>query len=138
MSNASIVIAVVVLTGLLAAPVADARPRPARGGLPQRVGLCVETRVKSVETRLVDGTNNTPIPDSGSAVNFVNGGYQVSYETVRAIERSRPGDPVRMCLIQIPHPCPPGDTRGRLYKTTNLRTHRSWTLRDAEHMCGGA
>ena len=43
-----------------------------------------------------------------------------------------------MCLIQIPYPCPPGDNRGRLYKTTNLRTHRSWTLRDAEHMCGGA
>ena len=138
MSNTTAAIVAVALAGVLAGPGADARPRAPQGHLPQRVGLCVETRIKSVETRLVDGSDNSPIADSGSAVRFVNGGYQVSYETVRAIERSRPGDPVRMCLIQIPHPCPPGDTRGRLYKTTNLRTHRSWTLRDAEHMCGGA
>jgi hypothetical protein len=25
-----------------------------------------------------------------------------------------------------------------VYKTTNLRTRRSWSLPDAEHMCGGA
>ena len=96
------------------------------------------SRIKSVETRLVDGADNAPIPGSGSAVSFVGGGYQVSYDTVPAIDRSRPGDPVRICLIQVPHPCPPGDNRGRLYKTTNLRTHRAWTLRDSEHMCGGA
>ena len=110
----------------------------AHGRLPQRVGLCATTRIKSVETRLVDGVTNAPIAGSGSAVSFENGGYQVSYDTVPAIEHSRRGDPVRMCLIQIPRPCPPGDNRGRLYKTTNLRTHRSWALRDAEHMCGGA
>ena len=138
MSKAPTVV-VIALAGLIAASVADARPHPrAIGRLPLRVGLCVETRVKSVETRLVDGSDNTAIADSGSAIHFANGGYQVSYETVRAIERSRPGDPVRMCLIEVPHPCPPGDARGRLYKTTNLRTHRSWVLRDSEHMCGGA
>jgi hypothetical protein len=120
----------------LVALIATAAAAHPRGNLPQRVGLCVETRIKSVETRLVDGA--TPIPGSGSAVSFVNGGYQVSYETVPAIEHSRPGDPVRMCLIAIPHPCPRGDDRGRLYKTTNLRTYRSWVLRDSEHMCGGA
>jgi hypothetical protein len=105
-------------------------------GLPKRVGDCVMTQVKTVETRLVDG--DTPVPDSGSAVTFTNGGYQVSYDTVPPIERSRAGDPVRMCLIALPTHCPPGDHRGRLYKTTNQRTHQSWTLRDAEHMCGGA
>ena len=134
MPKAPAVIIIATLAGLIAAR-ADARPP---GHLPLRVGLCVETRVKSVETRLVDGSDNTPVAGSGSAVTFANGGYQVSYETVRAIERSRPGDPVRMCLIEVPHPCPPGDARGRLYKTTNLRTHRSWVLRDSEHMCGGA
>ena len=51
---------------------------------------------------------------------------------------SRPGDVVRVCLVSIPRPCPPGDKRGRVYKTTNLRTHGEWTLPDSEHSCGGA
>lgn len=108
------------------------------GELPTKVGACVETTIKSVETRLVDGSTNTPIPGSGSAVSFANGGYQVSYDTVSAIEQSRAGDPVRFCLVFIPRHCPKGDDRGRIYKTTNLRTHKSWRLPDSPHSCGGA
>jgi hypothetical protein len=100
--------------------------------LPRRVGECVETRVKTVENRL----ENTP--GSGSAITFVNGGAQVSYDQVLEVDRSRPGDRVTMCLVSIPKGCPPGDTRGRQYRTTNRRTGQSWTLPDAEHMCGGA
>jgi|HubBroStandDraft_6_1064221.scaffolds.fasta_scaffold811760_1 hypothetical protein len=106
--------------------------------LPMRIGQCTNTAIKDVTTRLVDGSTNKPIPDSGSAVDFVNGGYQVSYDTIPEITQSRAGDPVTMCLVSIPQGCPPGDKRGRTYKTTNLRTHGSWTLPDAEHMCGGA
>lgn len=108
------------------------------GGLPQRIGQCARTRVKEVSTRLTDGATGKPVPGSGSAVSFVNGGYQVSYDSVPAIEQSRAGDPVRMCLVAIPKNCPKGDIRGRQYKTTNLRTHKSWTLRDSQHLCGGA
>ncbi|MBI1867895.1 MAG: hypothetical protein HYS06_06325 [Methylocystis sp.] len=108
------------------------------GDLPKRVGACVETRIKSVETRLVDGATNKPIPGSGSAVSLENGGYQVSYDTLPAIERSKAGDPVRMCLVSIPKDCPKGDDRGRMYRTTNLRTFKSWRLPDSEHSCGGA
>ncbi|SEE17903.1 hypothetical protein SAMN05444161_5052 [Rhizobiales bacterium GAS191] len=100
--------------------------------LPRRVGECVETRVKEVANRL----ENTP--GSGSAIDFVNGGYQVSYDQVPEVDASRPGDPVAMCLVSIPRGCPPGDQRGRRYRTTNKRTGQSWTLPDAEHMCGGA
>jgi hypothetical protein len=100
--------------------------------LPQHVGDCANTAIKSIGTRL-EGT-----PGSGSAVEFENGGHQVSYETVPAIEHSRPGDPVRMCLVSIPQHCPKGDARGRVYRTTNTRTHESWKLPDAEHSCGGA
>jgi hypothetical protein len=75
---------------------------------------------------------------SGSAVSFDNGGYQVSYDTVPAIEHSKTGDPVRMCLVSIPRHCPKGDDRGRVYRITNLRTHKGWKLPDSEHMCGGA
>lgn len=105
--------------------------------LPRHIGQCASTRIKDVETRLQEA-GGAPVPDSGSAVAFVNGGYQVSYETIGAVTHSRAGDPVRICLVSIPHPCPPGDHRGRIYRTTNLRNHRSWTLSDSEHACGGA
>lgn len=90
--------------------------------VPTHVGGCVNTKVKRVTTRLF----NTP--GSGSAVYFTNGGYQVSYDTVSSVDISRPGDPVRMRLVSVPKDCPPGDDRGRVYKTTNLRTHSSWHL----------
>jgi len=109
--------------------------------LPTRVGECVTTTVKQVETRLVDGNTNIPVPGSGSAVEFANGGYQVSYDQVQAVDRSRPGDPAKMCLVFVPKrdkDCAPGDDRGVIYKTTNLRTHESWTLPNSEHPCGGA
>lgn len=101
-------------------------------GLPKRIGECVNTKIKSIGTRL-EGA-----PGSGSAVSFENGGYQVGYDTVSAIERSRKGDPVRMCLVSIPSDCPKGDTRGREYRVTNLRTHQTWTLPNSSHGCGGA
>ena len=106
--------------------------------LPTHVGQCASTTVKEVTTRLQDGITHKPTPGSGSAVEFANGGYQVSYDTIAAISQSRAGDPVTMCLISLPQDCPPGDTRGITYKTTNLRTHGSWTLPDSEHSCGGA
>jgi hypothetical protein len=108
------------------------------GGLPTRVGACVATRVKTVETRLEDGITHQPVADSGSAIEFANGGYQVSYDTLPAITRSRPGDAIRLCLRSIPSGCPRGDDRGREYRATNLRTGQSWELPDSEHMCGGA
>ena len=122
------------LTALGAASLTSAQA----ANVPKRVGVCVETRIKSVGARLIDGATGKPMPGSGSAVSFANGGYQVSYETVAAIEQSHKGDPVRMCLVRIPKGCPKGDTRGRIYYTTNLRTHKSWRLPDAEHSCGGA
>ncbi len=105
--------------------------------LPKHVGECAATKVQKIETRLIDGADR-PVKGSGSAVEFANGGYQVSYDTIPEIEASRPGDAVKICLVSIPHPCPPGDKRGRIYKTTNQRTKGAWTLPDSEHSCGGA
>ena len=101
-----------------------------------RVGDCVNTTVEHTGTRL--GEWDSPTPGSGSAIQFTNGGYQVGYDTVPAIEKSRMGDPVRMCLEAIPQGCPIGDDRGRVYRVTNLRTEQSWSRPDASHMCGGA
>jgi len=111
---------------------------PAHAALPARIGQCVVTRVRAVATRLEDGATNRPIAGSGSAVELANGGYQVSYDTVPAVEASRRGDRARMCLVSIPRPCPPHDFRGRVYRTTDLRTGLAWTLSDSEHPCGGA
>jgi hypothetical protein len=55
-----------------------------------------------------------------------------------AIEQSKAGDAARMCLVSTPRNCPKGGQRGRVYRTTNLRTRQSWQLPDSQHMCGGA
>ncbi len=101
-------------------------------GLPEAIGNCTNTSIKAVGTRLAQD------PGSGSLVFFENGSYQVSYGTVVGIDRSKPGDPVRMCLVYIPTECPKHDNRGREYRTTNLRTHEQWTLPNSSHSCGGA
>jgi len=102
------------------------------GGMPTQIGECVETRVRAVGTRLEN------VPGSGSLITFANGGQQVSYKQIPQVDQSRAGDVVMMCLVYIPRNCPPGDYRGRRYRTTNSRTAQTWTLPDAEHMCGGA
>jgi hypothetical protein len=124
---------------LLAAGVASAGPRTVVSGVthrPERVGQCFLSRVKRLATRLED--NGRPVPDSGSAMELADGHYNVSYDQLRGIDRSRPGDPVRLCVTALPRRCPPGDTRGILYRGRNLRTGLGWTASDAEHMCGGA
>jgi len=115
----------------LAAPAAAA-PQAAADVLPTQVGQCVQTRVKSVGTRL----ENTP--GSGSAIAYTNGGGQVSYDQVLGIDDSQAGDSVKLCLDSLPQDCPPGDDRGKVYSGTNLRTGETWSEADSEHSCGGA
>ena len=117
---------------------AQRRPAPRNDPPPARIGTCAYTHVRQVTQRLEDGVTHRVIPDSGSAVTLANGVYQVSYEQVGAVNRSRRGDPVWTCLVKLPQHCPPGDNRGKLYTTTNLRTEESWTLPDSAHGCGGA
>jgi len=119
------------LPGLFAAAVAVSAAAAAEP-VPNKPGDCTLTSVKRIESRL-EG-----MPDSGSAIAYTDGLYQVSYEMDAGVSSSRPGDRVRICLVELPHDCPPGDTRGKIYKATNLRTHRSWTMPDSEHSCGGA
>ena len=122
---------------MAAAPVlAGAAPGPARH-LPQAPGTCVWTQVKEVTQRLgVDADH--PEPGSGSTIGFANGLYLFSYDQIAAVNESRAGDRVMLCLVRLPRHCPPGDARGKVYTATNLRTEQSWTMPDAEHSCGGA
>ncbi len=118
--------------GLAMSTVALGPPLAAAAPLPRSVGQCSVTTVKQVESRLQG------VPNSGSAISYDNGGYQVSYDIIPAMKASRPGDSVRLCLVSIPRNCPPGDARGRVYRATNLRSGGTWTAADAEHSCGGA
>ena len=131
------------LAGLSAAFAAAARdpagvPNPRMAGtLPATVGACAQTVIAKISDRF-GGDINAPDGSAGSAVSYANGGYQVSYETVGALARSRIGDPVMMCLVSLPRNCPKGDERGRIYTTTNKRTGEAWSLPDSQHLCGGA
>lgn len=102
--------------------------------LPTKVGQCSAARIAEIAGRLEGDSDFS----SGTGVAFDNKGYQVSYERIEPIIQSKVGDDVRICLVSVPRGCPRGDTRGKVYKTTNLRTNQSWTLPDSEHMCGGA
>jgi hypothetical protein len=117
----------------LAGPALAAQPP----SLPKRVGTCVFSTVRNVSARLEDGSGR-PVPESGTSISLANGLYGVSYSRVAAAQNARRGDRVLACLVSIPRHCPPGDDRGRIYTTTNLRTLESWTLPDSQHMCGGA
>ncbi len=109
-----------------------------QGELPQQVAQCVSTTISAIYPRVGTDPWTDEEFDWGTAVEFSNGGYQVSYEREPAVLSSRPGDEVLMCLVFIPGDCPPGDDRGREYRTTNKRTGESWELPDSQHYCGGA
>jgi uncharacterized protein len=102
--------------------------------MPQTVGDCTKSSIQAIGGRL-EGDDTF---ESGTSVEFSNGGYQISYDKEQAIIRSKIGDIVRICLVSLPKDCPPGDDRGKIYDTTNLRTGKSWELPDSQHMCGGA
>jgi hypothetical protein len=104
----------------------------AEGPVPTRVGQCVATRIAELSSRLEN------MPDSGSAVSYVNGIYQVSYDMIPGMVSARVGDSVKLCLTSLPADCPKGDDRGKTYSATDLRTKKSWEAMDSEHMCGGA
>lgn len=102
--------------------------------LPVRIGACSETTISFIGGRL-EGDDSF---ETGTAVQFDNGGAQISYDREEGVVNSQIGDPVRICLVSIPEGCPPGDDRGRVYATTNLRTGADWEMPDSQHMCGGA
>lgn len=100
-----------------------------------RVGQCEQTTVESIGPRLQEIQGEAP---DGTSIRFADAVHQVSYDREPAVLASRVGDPARVCLIEIPKGCPPGDNRGRVYRVTNLRTHKMWELPDSSHECGGA
>jgi len=123
---------VAVSLGFAGSAAADPPSGPVSEPPPAKVGTCAFASVKQVGARL-EGD-----PTSGSAISYINGLAQVSYEDIPAMDAAHPGDVVRLCLVSVPKHCPPGDDRGKVYRATNQSTGRSWTAPDSEHSCGGA
>src|ERR1700730_3706148 len=74
-----------------------------------------------------------------SSIAYINGKSQNGeYAYVPAMEHSKVGDHVRLCLVSFLADCPRGDDRGITYTAENLRTHGRWRKPNASHMCGGA
>lgn len=116
-----------------------ASPLPATSeSLPKKVGKCVQTTIAKISDRFGHAVMISPDDGSGTMVLYANGGQQVSYGKEAAAIRSKVGDRVKMCLTAIPDHCPPGDERGKVYESTNLRTGETWAMPDAQHHCGGA
>lgn len=103
-------------------------------GAAQRIGACVGTRIVEIT-----GVYQATAPDKdGAVVGYANGVAGVSFKREPEIERSKVGDSIRLCLVEIDKGCKRGDPRGRIYRATNLRTGGSWELGNSMHACGGA
>ena len=69
--------------------------------IPTAPGTCTWTRIQHLGHRLQSGSNGPEVPDSGSAVTYANGAYQVSYEELGAIHAARVGDVVADQLARM-------------------------------------
>lgn len=77
-------------------------------------------------------------PQSGVYIGYDDGTAQVEYVDIPGIAHSKPGDSVKLCVVELPQNCPPGDTRGIILAGTNLRTNETWKAPNSQHSCGGA
>lgn len=100
--------------------------------IPKVIGKCENTKITNLGNRIEHSK------ESGIYLKFKNGVNQFSYVNITEIDDAKIGDSVIMCLVSVPQNCPPGDDRGKLYHVFNLRTFKSWTLYDSQHLCGGA
>lgn len=66
------------------------------------------------------------------------GWINTPYSRTPALERSRAGDRVLVCLVKYYAGCPKGDDRGRTYSVRNLRTGATFEAMNGSHICGGA
>lgn len=127
--------ALIYLAALTACSLSSSAAAAGDTPLPRKVGACATTTIASIGTRFGPGKPSNSEGTSFTTKNMASG---VADNYVADIAKSKVGDPVRTCVVSLPEGCPPNDDRGWVYKTTNLRTHRTWTLQDSNHSCGGA
>jgi hypothetical protein len=122
---------------LLSTQVASARD-PVQ--VPVNPLICSFHTVKSVMKgeRQAEGSSDA-CGACASGMRFTDGGgSQTPYQVSELLERSRPGDQIRTCIVSKYIHCPKGDEdRGTISVDTNMRTGDSW-LSSSSHICGGA
>ncbi len=129
----------VVKSLVLMASLATLAPNSANSAPPPtQVGKCADTFIQRTGTRFGSSLTENQLEGLGSSVKLTNGIYLVSYENLEQLRIARPQDKVKVCLLQIPEDCPPGDNRGRVYSLLNYRTNGYVEMPDSQHMCGGA
>lgn len=110
--------------------------------VPQQVGQCTLTTISDLgyklETNDDRGRVQTILDPSRDEVRYVDGIEQYSMTKLAGLKGARKGDPVKLCLTEVPDECPPGDDRGKVFKATDLKTGKSWEAMNSEHDCGGA
>jgi hypothetical protein len=98
-------------------------------GLRATVGECVRTRVESIG----------PLPGGSSPVIRYTDGVLQDYDGgMLGQAETRPGDPIKLCLVAFTRDCGEvfSDERpGRTYATGNLRTGAAWTSPDVRSSC---
>lgn len=104
--------------------------------LPTAIGRCAQTIVTNVVRRPFD-KDDPAMANFGSAIQYKNGGNQISAMQNVGIDASMPGDRVQICLVARPHNCPSGDNQGAIYHALNLRTRLDWDAPNSERVCAG-
>lgn len=112
------------------------KTQAAGASLPTAIGQCMETVVAKVTRRPYDASS-ADISNFGSAIQYKNGGRQISSVQIGGIDASMPGDRIRLCLVSRPHRCAGGGRRGAVYHALNLRTGQNWDAANAVQVCGG-
>jgi hypothetical protein len=101
-----------------------------------QIGNCIISTINKIT-----GTRGYPYSDGiGTEIRYDYdlSRYHASYNQNEAVTKSKVGDPVRICLFNVPQNCPLDDDRGKVYRTTNARTNESWVMADNLRSCGGA
>ncbi len=98
---------------------------------------CAWTRVTDVGSRFAD---EPILPDgsNGISVSFKSGLSLIAYTSNPAIEKTKIGARVQVCLVQEMRGCPPGDDRGKTYRVYDPLQGIAWSMGEDLHICGGA
>ena len=91
------------------------------------IGECVRTRVGEIGA--------VPAAPGVPAIRYVDGVVQAYDGGMLGHVKTRPGDPIQLCLVSFSRDCGENTLPGRTYATGNLRTGAAWTLPDIRSSC---
>ena len=124
--------------GTVAAKAADQPPRT--------LGACSSSTVQSKRFRMAPSPGDpnykpSENPAGKEVLISLNNGIGVYAGDGDAFILSpdfAPGHRVKVCLVEVPKNCPPGDNRGKIYTLRDRETGRTVRGIDSWHLCGGA